>query len=350
MTATLHIEESADVSRRTRLLQLLSDGETHSGEVLAEQLGVTRAAVWKLISVLRDMGVDIASHARKGYQLPHAMQLYDAARIAALLDPAVRAQLQRIDVLLTVGSTNQYVSEHPANHNTHAVLCVAELQPDGRGRRGRAWLAPFGSGICMSLGYWFDSMPSGFSALTLVVGVALIRALHGVGLKEAKLKWPNDVVIHGRKLAGVLTEMRGEAAGPTHVVIGVGCNLRIPEATRTQLAQSQTHLADLHDELGDQTPDRNVLVAAFTVQLLECMNLFAREGFIAFIHEWQRYDALRDAEVKVLHGEQVLLGVARGVTEDGSLLIETPQGIQRFTSAEVSLRAGGDDETATRHR
>jgi len=328
-----------DVSRRHQLLQLLADGEFHSGEVLAEQLGVTRAAVWKLISVLRDMGVAIESHARLGYHLPHAVTLYDAAAIKQALSTDHQQRLQRIDVLMNIDSTNQYVGDHPATHDHRAVLCVSELQHAGRGRRGRSWLAPFGSGICMSLGYLFNEVPNGFSALTLVVGVAMMRALHEIGLTDAKLKWPNDVVWQGRKLAGVLTEMRGESAGPTHVVIGIGCNFRIPDVTRQELSAAQTSVTDLHEALGGRVPDRNLVVALFTAQLLDSMQKFSREGFTGFIHEWAGYDALRSAEVKVLHAAQTVLGVARGISEDGSLLIETPKGIQRFTSAEVSLRA-----------
>ena len=334
------IEEHADTSRRRQLLQWLADGEFHSGETLAAKLGVTRAAVWKLITTLRELGVGIESHARHGYHLPHAVQLYDAQKIASSLPAGYRASLSRIDAFLMVDSTNQYVLNHPADKSSPAVLCVAELQSAGRGRRGRSWLAPFGSGICMSLGYWFDTAPNGFSALALVVGVALIRALRSAGVKEAMLKWPNDVVLHGRKLSGVLTEMRGEASGPTHVVIGIGCNLRVSSAARKQLAEMQTSVADLHEALGDRVPDRNALVAMITAELLGCLAVFSREGFAAFIHEWQQYDALRSAEVKVLHAEHTVLGVARGISEDGSLLVETAQGMLRFSSGDVSLRAG----------
>lgn len=329
-----------DASRRMQLLQLLADGEFHAGEALAKQLGVTRAAVWKLITALREQGINIESHARHGYHFPHAIQLYDAKRIAALLPADLQQRLRRIDTMLMVDSTNQYVLEHPADQTSPAVLCVAEMQSAGRGRRGRSWLAPFGSGVCLSLGYWFDAVPNGFSALSLVVGVALIRALRSLGVTGAQLKWPNDVLWQRRKLAGVLVEMRGEAAGPTHVVIGIGCNLRIPAPTREQLVATQTGVADLYEVLGEQLPDRNLLVATISAELLRCLASFSREGFVAFIHEWQQHDALRNVEVNVLRAEQTVSGLARGISEDGSLLVETPHGIQRFSSAEVSLRAG----------
>jgi BirA family biotin operon repressor/biotin-[acetyl-CoA-carboxylase] ligase len=333
---TSQTAETADTPRREQLLKLLADGETHSGERLAEQLNITRAAVWKAINALRELGIDIESQ-HHGYRLPNAIDLYDAERIRAAMSAI--AGLQRIDVLFTVDSTNRYVTEHPATQAGQAVLCVTEIQQAGRGRRGRSWVAPFGSGICMSLGWLFDSMPPAFSALSLVVGVALTRALHGIGAREVGLKWPNDVLWQGHKLAGVLIEMRGEPDGPAHVVIGIGLNLRLPESSKQQLLEQQAHVTDLCEVLGASCPARNDLVAAFATHLLMVLEVFAREGFTPFIDEWQRYDVLSKAEVNVLQADRTVAGVARGVTSDGSLLVDTAQGLQRFVSGEVSLRA-----------
>jgi BirA family transcriptional regulator, biotin operon repressor / biotin---[acetyl-CoA-carboxylase] ligase len=331
------LPDTTDTPRREQLLKLLADGETHSGERLAEQLHITRAAVWKAINALRELGVDIESQ-HQGYRLPAAVDLYDAARIRSAM-PAADTALQRIDVLFTVDSTNRFVTEHPATHAGQAVLCVTEIQQSGRGRRGRSWVAPFGSGICMSLGWLFDSMPPAFSALSLVVGVALTRTLRGIGAQEVGLKWPNDLLWHGRKLAGVLIEMRGEPNGPAHVVIGIGLNLQLPDASKQQLLEQQAQVTDLQEILGTQCPLRNAVVAAFTVQLLQVLTVFARDGFAPFVDEWQRYDVLRKAEVNVLQADRTIAGIACGVTEDGSLLVETAQGMQRFVSGEVSLRA-----------
>ncbi len=329
----MNAKPDVDTPRREQLVKLLADGSFHSGERLAAQLSITRAAVWKAIQALREMGVDIESQ-HQGYRLPHAVDMYDAERIGTGLS------LHRIDVLFTVDSTNRYLTDHPATHAGQAVLCLAELQQSGRGRRGRQWLAPFGSGICMSLGWLFDSMPPTFSALSLAVGVALTRALRELGAHEVGLKWPNDVLWRGRKLAGVLIEMRGEPDGPAHVIIGIGVNVHLPESSRQTLAEQQAVVTDLQEMLGEQCPGRNALVTAFAAHLLEVLQRFAREGFAPFIEEWQRYDALRDASVRVLQGERTLEGVARGVTNDGSLLVETRDGLQSFVSGEVSLRAG----------
>lgn len=325
--------EATDTPRREQLLKLLADGETHSGERLAEQLHITRAAVWKAINALRELGVDIESQ-HQGYRLPCAVDLYDAERIRA----AVNA-LQRIDVLFTVDSTNRFVTAEPATHAGQAVLCVAEIQQSGRGRRGRSWVAPFGSGICMSLGWLFDSMPPTFSALSLAVGVALTRTLREFGASEVGLKWPNDLLWRGSKLAGVLIEMRGEPDGPAHVVIGIGLNLRLPDASKQSLLEQQAQVVDLQEILGERCPARNELVAAITTQLLQVLPNFAVNGFAPFVDEWQRYDVLHKAEVNVLQGERTIAGVACGVTTDGSLLVDTQSGVQRFVSGEVSLRA-----------
>jgi BirA family biotin operon repressor/biotin-[acetyl-CoA-carboxylase] ligase len=334
---TSQTTDATDIPRREQLLKLLADGETHSGERLAEQLHITRAAVWKAINALRELGVDIESQ-HQGYRLPAAVDLYDAARIAAAMHEA-HAALQRIDVLFTVDSTNRDVTDHPATQSDQAVLCVTEIQQAGRGRRGRSWVAPFGSGICMSLGWLFDSMPPAFSALSLVVGVALTRALYVMGAHEVGLKWPNDLLWRGRKLAGVLIEMRGEPDGPAHVVIGVGLNLHLPAASKQQLLEQHAEVTDLREVLGAHMLRRNELVATFTTHLLQVLTVFAREGFAPFVNEWQRYDVLSKAEVNVLQADRTVAGIARGVSEDGSLLVETAQGLQRFVSGEVSLRA-----------
>ncbi len=330
-----------DIPRREQLLALLADGELHSGERLAERLQVTRAAVWKLIHGLRDLGIDIEAH-HQGYRLPFAVDLYDSPRLHSLC-AAQSTSLQQIHVLFAVDSTNRFVTEHPATVSGQAVLCVAELQQAGRGRRGRSWLAPFGESICMSLGWLFETMPAGLSSLSLVVGVALVRVLrsfgvHEVGAQEVGVKWPNDLLWHGNKLAGVLIEMRGEPDGPAHVVIGVGLNWRLSASSRAQLQGQQLAICDLHEILGECCPSRNTLVAAVTCELQTCLMQFTQAGFADFMDEWQSYNVLHQAEVQVLQGEQRVLGIARGITVEGALLLDTPAGIRQFVSGEVSLR------------
>jgi BirA family biotin operon repressor/biotin-[acetyl-CoA-carboxylase] ligase len=327
--------------RRQRVLQLLSDGAFHSGEKLAKRLRVSRGGVWKIVSALRELGVEIQSVPRQGYRLPRAVDLYDKASIHESASATARAALTRTDVLLTVDSTNRFLVDLtdplPAGR---AQLCVAELQNAGRGRRGRSWVAPFGSGICMSVGWQFEEAPPTFSALSLAVGVAVVSALRALGAADVGLKWPNDLLWKGRKLGGILIEMRGESAGPARVVIGIGINMRMPTAVRLSLAEQQAAvIADVQEILREHTPNRNALVGAVMSQLVEMLNTFANEGFAPFHTQWLQLDSLACAAVKVINGNQTTLGMARGVDVDGTLLVDVNGETRRFVSGEVSLRA-----------
>jgi BirA family transcriptional regulator, biotin operon repressor / biotin---[acetyl-CoA-carboxylase] ligase len=322
---------------------MLSDGGFYSGEDLAKRLRISRGGVWKLVRTLRTMGVDVVSAPRQGYKLPRAVDLLDKRAILDALVPPARAHIERLEVLLTVDSTNKYVSEAPLpDASEQAHVCVAELQNAGRGRRGRTWLAPFGSGVCMSVGWQFAEAPPTFSALSLAVGVAAVRALRRFGAADVGLKWPNDLVWSGRKLGGILIEMRGESAGPAHVVIGLGVNTHMPAAVRLKLAEQQAVLvADLHEILRERTPTRNALIAALADELIGMLRVFAERGFATFIDEWRAFDTLVNAQVKVINGAQTLFGAGRGVDEDGGLLVEIDGQVQKFVSGEVSLRRSG---------
>jgi BirA family biotin operon repressor/biotin-[acetyl-CoA-carboxylase] ligase len=337
MAATVKSQAQA---RRQRLLTMLADGAFYSGEQLAKRLRISRGGVWKLVRTLRTMGVDVVSAPRQGYKLPRPVDLLEKDVILKALSPDARARLERLDVLLTVDSTNRFMSDLPPAAPERAQVCVAELQNAGRGRRGRSWIAPFGSGVCMSIGWKFEEAPPTFSALSLAVGVAAVRALRRFGADDVGLKWPNDLLWRTRKLGGILIEMRGESAGPAHVVIGVGINMHMPAATRLTLAEQQAALvADVREILKERTPPRNAFIAALTDEILAMLPVFAERGFAAFIDEWQALDALADAHVKVINGAQTLHGAARGVDENGALLVEIDGALQKFVSGEVSLRA-----------
>lgn len=327
-------------ARRHRLLALLADGKFHSGERLARRLRISRAGVWKQIEALRELGVEIQSVAHQGYRLPRPTDLLSRDLLLSMVNSATRASLERIDVLFNVDSTNRFVNDAPPVPPGKAALCVTELQTAGRGRRGRSWIAPFGSGVCMSIGWQFEELPPTFSALSLAVGVAVVRALRRLGAHAAGLKWPNDLIAQQRKLGGILIEMRGEAGGPSHVVIGIGINTHMPTSARLQLAEQQaTLLADLHELLREASPTRNQVVAAIADEVVAMLRVFAVEGFAPFAAEWRSLDVLADAPVKVLNGQQTTLGIARGVDVDGTMLVECDGELRRFVSGDVSLRA-----------
>jgi BirA family transcriptional regulator, biotin operon repressor / biotin---[acetyl-CoA-carboxylase] ligase len=326
--------------RRQRLLSLLADGGFHSGQKLAKRLRISRGGVWKGIRALRAIGIDVESVPRQGYRLPRAVDLLEKAVILGSMPSAARERVERLDVLLSVDSTNRHVAESPDVSPGHVQVCVAELQNAGRGRRGRTWIAPFGTGICMSLGWQFAEAPPTFSALSLAVGVAAVNAFRRLGIEGVGLKWPNDLIWQNRKLGGILIEMRGESAGPAIVVIGIGINMHMPATVRLKLAEQQAALvADVHEIMRDRTPTRNVVIGALVDEAAKMLTTFTQRGFEPFAEEWRRLDTLADAHVKIISGTETTFGTARGVEVDGTLVVDVNGQLRRFVSGEVSLRA-----------
>jgi BirA family biotin operon repressor/biotin-[acetyl-CoA-carboxylase] ligase len=319
------------------LLVLLADGGLHSGEWLARELGQTRAAVWKGVERLRAAGIEIQALARRGYRLANCVELLDARRIRAELTDERKSHLRNLELLFEVDSTNtRLLSIAPPPPGT-ADVCMCELQHAGRGRLGRPWIAPFGSGIAMSLGWTCSDVVRTLPALSLGVGVAVSRALARAGAGGISLKWPNDIWFRDRKLGGVLIELRAEAGGPAHVVIGVGLNVSLPEPARREIEASGVAVAAASDAC-ETAPSRNLVAGAILDELLSMLVQYERLGFSAFRDEWSALDGLKDRAAQVVVGGTAILGVARGVDSDGALLLETKERMQRFVSGEASLR------------
>jgi BirA family biotin operon repressor/biotin-[acetyl-CoA-carboxylase] ligase len=217
-----------------------------------------------------------------------------------------------------------------------SVSCLAEYQRAAPGPRGRRWVAPFASGLCLSLSWSYRDAPATLSALSLAAGVATLRALRRLGFSQLALKWPNDIVHGDAKLGGILIDLRGEAAGPAYIVVGIGINVRLPRAALEQLAAQGVLAVDLAT-LGD-APARNRLAAVLIAELAQALVEFGARGMSAFADEWRTADALNGRPVRVLHGGQALDGLACGVDGDGALLLESGGRRQRILSGEVSVR------------
>lgn len=319
------------------LLMLLADGEMHSGEWLAAELRQTRAAVWKGVQKLRALGIEVQALPRRGYRLKDPVELLDAQRIRAELAPECQSHLHELELLFDVDSTNtRLLGARPPPPGT-ADVCLTELQHAGRGRLGRHWIAPFGSGISMSLGWTCSDVVRTLPALSLGVGVAVSRALVRAGAAGISLKWPNDIWYRDRKLGGVLTELRAEAGGPAHVVIGVGLNVLLPEEARRQIEASGVAVAAVTDACQGH-PSRNLLAGAILDELLSMLLQYERFGFPAFRDAWIALDGLKDRQAQVVVGGTTIAGIARGVDSEGALLLETEDRMQRFVSGEASLR------------
>lgn len=269
-----------------------------------------------------------------------AAELLDASRITDALAPAARARLNALEVVAVTESTNADLLARAAPPAGLADVRFAELQTAGRGRRGRRWVAPFGSSLLVSIGWYFPQLRTDLPALSLAAGVATLRALADCGQAGATLKWPNDLEAGGRKLAGILCELKTDAVGGAHVVVGLGLNVALPEAAVAALAAEGRRVADL-GALEGGVPARAALAARLVTRGIEMLGQFGEAGITPFLAEWRAADALAARTVRVESGREDYEGVARGVDERGALIVEVGAGTRHVDAGEVSVRAAG---------
>lgn len=319
-----------------KVFQRLSEAEFQSGEALAAELAVTRAAVWKAVEQLRELGVTLDASTQKGYRLAPGVSPLSAERIEARLPVDVREHIESLQVEWALESTNTRLLDALPPTAGLASVVLAEHQTGGRGRRGRSWVAPPGGAVCLSVSWQYAELPADLSALSLIVGLCAVNALRELGVTGVNLKWPNDLVTAGGKLGGILIEMRAEAGGPVHVVIGIGLNVLLDDAAR-EAVKSAGNVAD-DIRANAPVPDRNEIVAGVLRRLIPALTAFPRHGLKPHLSHWSACDALFDREVNVENAGEITRGVARGVDAHGALLVETPGGVQRFISGEVSVR------------
>lgn len=319
-----------------KLLTLLADGEFHSGTVLANRLGISRAAVCKHIKHLVDeLDLTIAAVSGRGYRLDKALELLTDETIATVLNEHSKALISSLEIHDYIDSTNRYLVEQMRLQTSSGKVCFAELQTAGKGRRGREWVSPFGSNIYLSIAWQF---PQGgyasIAGLSLAVGVAVIRALHEQQLHDVGLKWPNDIYSQGKKLGGILIEVSGEVDGGCSAVIGVGLNLFLPENKAHSITQAWTDIT----QITGQYPPRNALAGGLLNQLLPMIAGFEECGLSAYLDEWRRYDCLKGLPATLFMGQYNIEGIVEGVNDEGLLLLKRNDGtIQAFASGEVSF-------------
>lgn len=321
-----------------RLIDALAPGEWQSGEALAAEAGVTRAALAKRVTHLREWGLQVEAEAGRGYRLAQPLQRLDAARIRAALPSPAREKLRAVEVLARTDSTNQRLLEADAAQDPQALF--AELQTAGRGRRGREWRSPFGANLYLSLAWSFPAWPPQLSALSLAVGVACARALRKAGLHEVMLKWPNDLRVGDDKLGGILIEQRGEAGGACRVVIGIGINVSMSAEQAGALGQPWTSLQAALTASGRELPERNALAASLLAELLTAITEFEAAGFTPFLADWATLDATANQPVRIEGGGETLQGIGRGVDAQGALIVEAQGRRHHVHAGEVSLRFG----------
>jgi BirA family biotin operon repressor/biotin-[acetyl-CoA-carboxylase] ligase len=319
-----------------QLLRELSHEHFISGVWLAEKFGVSRSAVSDALQDASEAGIDIFSLTRRGYRLAEPIELLDLEHIRKALGAATRRL--NVDVVESTTSTNSELMKRAISGAPSGSCLVAEIQTAGRGRRGRVWQSALGGSLTFSVLWRFDQGASQLGGLSLVVGLAVLRALRaaGVDAADAALKWPNDIVSGASKLAGVLIESQGDMLGPTAVVIGIGININLPEKVKASVDQPVTDVQSLCGAM----PSRNKLLASVLRELVAMLDEFQAKGFRAFKEEWIAVHALQGRPVRVLNGDgSELEAVVRGVADEGSLLVSQHGRDLTLSSGEVSLRA-----------
>ncbi|WP_162287087.1 bifunctional biotin--[acetyl-CoA-carboxylase] ligase/biotin operon repressor BirA [Pantoea stewartii] len=315
-----------DHSVPLKLIDILSDGEFHSGEQLGETLGMSRAAINKHIQTLKSWGLEVYTVTGKGYSFPAPLQL--------LNEEAILGQLSQPDVAVipVIDSTNQYLLERMDSLPSGAV-CVAEYQQAGRGRRGRHWFSPFGANLYMSMYWRLEQGPAAAMGLSLVIGIVMAETLQSLGAENVRVKWPNDIYLHDRKLAGILVELTGKTGDAAQIVMGAGINLAMRNADAAQINQGWINLQE-----AGVTLDRNDLAATLINRLREALPVFEQEGLAPFVARWAGLDNFINRPVRLLMGEREVHGIARGIDNQGGLLLEQEGEIKSWMGGEISLR------------
>ena len=314
------------------VLRLLDAEHYTPGPVLAEQLGVTRASISLALKEADALGVTVHSVKGQGYRLDRAIAWLDEASVAR----ALGEQRRYFDLKLydEIDSTNTALMAAATTGTPSGLVYAAERQTAGRGRRGRRWHGELGGTLMFSLLWRFNLGVADLSGLSLAVGLAVARAVERLGVRGARLKWPNDIVCAEGKLGGILIELSGDALGPSAVVIGIGLNLHLPETARQSLDQAAYDLQSL-----GYAGDRNALLAAILAELSILLPEFEQRGFAPLALEWEARHAMQDGRAYLhLPNGEVVEGIARGAAPDGALRFETPEGERRVHAGEVSLR------------
>jgi BirA family biotin operon repressor/biotin-[acetyl-CoA-carboxylase] ligase len=315
----------------TALLNLLLIGPK-TGVELAEQLGISRAAVWKRIEYLRVQGLEITALKHTGYVLMHTTPLLCSADIRALLSTEQNRQI-KLHIDFATDSTQQ----HALAHNTQAQglhVWLAESQTAGQGRRGKIWQSPPLCNIYCSVNRRFYGSIADLSGFSLATAVMLVESLQTFSSAALRLKWPNDIYLQGKKCAGLLIQVRGEASGPCDVTLGFGINVLMSERAGHAIDQAWTSLA----KHSTQTLDRNKIAAKILGDLLVGFELYQVQGLSAFIDRWRALDELLDRPIFLTTGQVCINGIARGIDENGALLVEHDAKINRYHSGDVSVR------------
>ena len=319
---------------KEEILRLLRSADGYiSGQELCNRFGVSRTAVWKAINQLKEAGYEIEAQQNKGYRLMAAPDLMTEAEIKSLMHTEwVAKEVLYFD---TIDSTNTKAQELAEKGYPSGTLVVADKQESGKGRRGRSWVSPSGTGIFMTLMIKPDINPNNASMLTLVAALAVAKAITSVTGEEAMIKWPNDIVVNSKKVCGILTEMNAQFDYINHIVVGIGINVHnesFPEEI-SQMASS------LMIEAGGKRFHRAQIIAETMSYFEQYYDTFLKtQDLSALVREYDELLVNRNKSVRVLDPKDPFDGKAMGITPKGELIVDTWESRKLVSSGEVSVR------------
>lgn len=316
------------------ILQALNSGGFISGQLLGEQLGISRAAVGKHISSLQEMGLDIFKVTGKGYCLNNSVGLLNSEIIAEQYQQ-LGGVIADVDVQPIIDSTNSELMRRlqASQALESGTVVVAEMQQAGRGRRGRVWQSPFGANLYYSYFWRLDDGLQAAMGVSIAVGLAVYDALKTLYQLDVELKWPNDIYLNKEKLAGVLVELDGQPQGPCQLVIGIGINLQMPESVSQQIDQAWTDLSQHCQEL-----NKNNLVAQLTMSLEKRLNEFSQHGLQQMFEQWNTLNAFANQCVELNTGHRSWQGICEGIDAQGGIRIRRDGEVKSYYGGEISLR------------
>lgn len=326
------------MSSKNQILKLLSDGKFHSGEIIGQELNISRAAVCKAIKSLRELGLNIHAVSGKGYRISEKIELLDKNKLIKSLIDLNPAKTYQIEIFQTINSTNSYLLANARNNINSASIvnvCLAESQLAGRGRRGKQWISPFGQSISLSISQFLDCEPAQLTGLSIAVGVVVAKVIEKIIDKHhrIKVKWPNDIYVNDKKLGGILIEYFGDVAGGCQVVVGVGINGALSTNDQEKIDKPVIDLKQITK--GDFL--RNQLVADLIYSLSSNLVVYQQNGLKAFMSEFSKLDWLAGKKIKLNQLNKIVTGDYHGISEQGLLQLQESGIIKQYAGGDVSV-------------
>ncbi|MDH5434643.1 MAG: biotin--[acetyl-CoA-carboxylase] ligase [Gammaproteobacteria bacterium] len=334
--------------RIEKLIRILSDGQFHSGEEIAGALDISRTAVWKLIKKIELWGIKVFSVRGRGYQISKGLELLDREYILSQINSF--KVINKIEVLTSIGSTSDYIAKHWKNSFQGAQVCIAEHQSAGRGRKGQRWISPFAANLYFSLGIQLPLGLNSLGGISIAMGILLCRVIRSVSNSDVEVKWPNDLLMDGKKVAGILVEASGDNHDNSFLNIGIGINWNMKAEQGDNIDQPW---ANLKNSLKD-TMSKDAFILRLLMEMDQFLIHYTLNNKIDpveslayqkvqadIIKEWANYSAYYNQTVIIHLGKKMIEGKEVGISSNGALRLMTNKGEKLFHSGEVSLRAKG---------